>query len=295
MFSKGRVLLYKNYVNLRNNFIANPNQLIKIEQFCTELVNKEIINNYDEIERDYNEASYLNAFWSNYPPEDRGRAPVGDQVPWIEVGEHAVGHKLSRIIGNIYAVSEVGLPAGADNRFVLYSEHIAEITDGITDCVFIFLDIKSVGPRDNFNHTVISPYQVSGDGKWSSPEQNMINSTMKATGKIVAHTFYPAISPIYPLSNGHTAPTIHLFVKPVYKMLNLNSDGMKGQPLESIKNICIPNGLLLTENPNYLAAYPRLFFPGKDDKKKDPQKIRVRVSFDILSEIAPWRVQKFTK
>jgi len=114
---------------------------------------------------------------------------------------------------------------------------------------------------------------------------------MEASGKIASHVFYPAISPIYPLSSGAVAPTIHIFVKPVYTML---SGRYHGQPLESIKNICVPNGILLTKNPDYLDRYPGLFFPGKDDKKKDPKKIRVRVSFEILRQIAPWRVQEFT-
>jgi hypothetical protein len=293
MFTKERDFLHNNYSIAYNYFANHPEQLIELERFSTELVNAEIKENYDEIERDYNEASFLNAFWANYPPDDRGRAPVGDQIPWIEVGEHAVGHKLSRIIGKKYSVSEVGLPSGADNRFVLYSDDILRITNGMTDCAFIFLDIKSVGPRDNSEHTVISPYQVSGDGLWNTPSDNMLNSTMSASGKKVSHVFYPAISPIYPLSNGHVAPTVHLFVKPVYKMLSLDEDGMNGQPLESIKNICVPNGILLTQNPNYLALYPGLFFPGKDDKRKDPRKIRVRVSFKILSDIDNWRVQEF--
>ena len=77
-------------------------------------------------------------------------------------------------------------------------------------------------------------------------------------------------------------------------MLNLASDGLKGQPLESIKNICVPNGLLLTKNPGYLNYYLGLFFPGKDDKSKEPCKIRVRVSFSLLNKISPWRVKEFT-
>lgn len=97
------------------------------------------------------------------------------------------------------------------------------------------------------------------------------------------------------ITNGDIAPTIHLFVKPVYRMLNLASDGLRGQPLESVKNICIPNGLLLSKNPGYLEKYPGLFFPGKDDKSKAPRKIRVRVSFALLSEIAQWRVENFTR
>lgn len=290
MFNAKRLLLYSNYISALNYFKANPKQLIDLEHFITELVNTEIRINYQEIKRDYDEASYLNAFWANYPPEDRGRAPIGDQVPWIEVGEHAVGHKLDRIIGTKYNISEVGLPSGADNRFVIYHNEIDKITNGFTNCAFVFLDIKSVGPRDNFEHTVLSPYQVSGDGIWTSPDTNMTNSPMEAKGKRTSHTFFPAISPIYTLTNGGIAPSIHLFVKPVYKML---SNPQKGQPLESIKNICVPNGILLCLNPGYLKKYQGLFFPGKDDKGKDPKKIRARVSFEILKVIDPWRVQEF--
>lgn len=78
-------------------------------------------------------------------------------------------------------------------------------------------------------------------------------------------------------------------------MMGLSEDGERGQPLESIMNICVPNGLLLTIAPNYLNNYPGLFYPGKDDKKKDPKKVRVRVSFEILREIAPWRVIEFAR
>lgn len=290
LFNAKRTMLYRNYTAALNHFTTNPQQLIDLEQFITELVNTEIRSNYGEIKNDYDEASYLNPFWANYPPEDRGRAPVGDQVPWIEVGEHAVGHKLGRIIGSKYTVSEVGLPSGADNRFVIYHEEIATITHGFTDCAFVFLDIKSVGPRDNFDHTVLSPYQVSGDGIWSKPSDNLSNSPVVAKGQRASHLFYPAISPLYPLTNGHVAPTIHLFVKPVYTML---SGTQKGQPLESIKDICVPNGILLCRNPGYLSRYPGLFFPGKDDKDKDPKKVRARVSFHILKSIANWRVQEF--
>ena len=67
-----------------------------------------------------------------------------------------------------------------------------------------------------------------------------------------------------------------------------------GQPLTKIKVASIPNGLLLTQNPNYMSKYPQLFFPGKDDKSKDLRKIRARVSFDILKQIDSWRVtEKF--
>lgn len=289
MFYKFRPQMFQQYCKARDYFIMHPDVLISLEEYITFVVNGVIKKYYREIEHDYNEASYLNSFWAHYPPDNRGRAPVGDQVPWIEVGEHAVGHKLSRLISNDFSIREIGLPSGADNRFAIYSDEITRITRGLTNCVFVFLDIKSVGPRDNFEHTVISPYQVSGDGIWEDPDDNIHNTTMDAVGSQVSHVFYPAISPIYVFSDSVIAPTIHLFVKPLYKML---TGGHKGQPLESIKTICVPNGLLLTVNPNYLCQFPGLFFPGKDDREKAPRKTRVRVSFRILEQIAPWRIQK---
>ena len=293
MFFEYRELLFENYSRAKDFFCRKPRKLIKIERYITEITNNIIADNYEELSYDYNEASYLNPFWAEYPPDNRGRAPVGDQIPWLEVGEHAIGHKINRLIAADYEIREIGLPSGADNRFVLISDEIADITSGLTDRVFVFLDIKSVGPRDNFNHTVISPYQVSGDGIWNHQDENMVNSTMRAKGHKKSHSFHPAISPIYSMTDGTIAPTVHLFVKPIYKMLSLSERGNVGQPLEEIKNICVPNGLLLTLNPNYLNEYPGLFFPGKDDKGKDPRKIRVRVSFDILRDIAPWRVVTF--
>ncbi len=73
----------------------------------------------DEIARDYNEATFLHPFWQNYPPEDRGRAPKGDQIPWIEVGEHVFGAKLARFLPQQFKVADPGLPTGPDVRFLL--------------------------------------------------------------------------------------------------------------------------------------------------------------------------------
>lgn len=290
LFNEKRGILYNNYVKALEYFTKNPEKLIDIEYLITELVNEEIRANYDEIKSDYDEASYLNPFWANYPPADRGRAPIGDQIPWIEVGEQAVGHKLGRVIGSKYSVSEIGLPSGADNRFVIYHDGISKITEGNIDCAFVFLDIKSAGPRDDFDHIVLSPYQVSGDGIWVDPNENLSNTYINAKGKNVSHHFYPAMSPLYSLTDGRVAPSVHLFVKPVYAML---TGTKRGQPLESIKNICVPNGVLLCRNPGYLTQHPGLFFPGKDDRGKNPLKVRARVSFSELKSIASWRIQEF--
>lgn len=293
MFNEKRLLMWREYNRAKNYFIQNPDQLIEVEYYIVDLINNIIVNNLIEIQRDYNEASYLYPFWAAYQPVKRGRGPRGDQIPWIEVGEHAVGEKINRFISSQFIISEVGLPSGADDRFVLYSDEISNITHGFTNCIFLFLDIKSVGPRDNFDHTVVSPYQVSGNGIWEDPNDVLVNSTMLATGARAQHIFHPAISPIYVLSDGTIAPTIHLFVKPIYKMLRLEHLSQDGQPLESITNVCLPNGLLLTENPNYLHMHPTLFYPGKDDAGKDPLKIRARVSFELLRQIAPWRYTDF--
>ena len=64
-----------------------------------------------------------------------------------------------------------------------------------------------------------------------------------------------------------------------------------GQPLERITIVTLPNGLLLTQKPGYLAKHPALFYPGKDDKTKTKTKLRARVSFEILRKIDPWRVE----
>lgn len=290
MYQQHRNQIFKDYHRARKFFCSHPETLIELERYTTCLCHDLLATHYDEFTKDYNEASYLHPFWANYPPENRGRSPVGDQIPWIEVGEHAIGHKLNRILAQDHRIREIGIPSGADNRFILESDEISRITNGFTNSVMVFLDIKSVGPRDDFEHTVISPYQVSGNGLWDDPRGSMTNTPMRATGNRASHPFYPAITPIYVLSDGTVAPTIHIFVKPVYQMLNLNAPPRTGQPLRHIRVVCVPNGLLLTVNPNYLDAWPGLFFPGKDDHTKPPAKVRCRVSFEILSRIAPWRV-----
>lgn len=291
MYNEHRVAMHHAYNTARTALIERPEMLIRLEEYITDICCRPLCTNYQEFVEDYNEASYTQAFWQLYPPDDRGRSPVGDQVPWIEVGEHAIGHKLCRLIATEYSLREPGLPSGADNRFLLSSNEIDRLSGGLTNSVMVFLDIKSVGPRDDFDHTVISPYQVSGDGIWVRSEDALTNSPMKASGRISKHPFYPAIAPIYVFSDGTVAPTIHVFVKPVYSMLSLAEGGRRGQPLRAIRVICVPNGLLLAVNPNYLDNYPGLFFPGKDDKGKPAPKVRCRVSFKLLTDIAGWRVQ----
>lgn len=290
MFNKYRRNQYTTYNEAYNFFSQNYERLINIEAFVMKELLHFIDLNLPDITRDYNEASYLYPFWQNYPPLDRGRQPVGDQYPWIEVGEQVFGNKLSRYFNANFRVKDSGLPSGSDDRCIISSERIREIL-GITDSVWIFIDIKSAGPRDDFNHAVMSPYQISGSGSWNTLDSGVLNDPIQAIGKRASHEFLCSLSPIYVLSDGTIAPLVTFAIKPVYSMVH--REGVEenlGQPLSKIKVASIPNGILLTSNPNYLSKYPHLFYPGKDDSKKDLRKLHARVSFDILEEIADWRV-----
>lgn len=291
MFNKHRAEQHHLYNIARDYFIKNNEQLVSLEHFfMQELVNSLVLSK-DEIVRDYNEASYLYPFWQNYPPEERGRQPRGDQYPWIEVGEHSIGAKLPRLLAQKFNVRDIGIPSGPDQRFVLSSPEISTLTHGFTDSVWLFMDIKSVGPRDNFDHAVMSHNQVSGNGIWEYSNEGVKNDIVIARGARASHDFHCGISPIYVLSDGTVAPVINILIKPIYQMLSLVNTGYIGQPLSSIVLACIPNGLLLFHGPSYLESYPHLFYPGKDDKNKNPLKVRARVDFRILDRIAPWRVE----
>ena len=291
MFDEYEEMQFVEYNKAATYYKENYSKLVEIERFVMNEIFHFIDLYLPEIARDYNEASYLYPFWKNYPPLDRGRSPIGDQYPWIEVGEQVFGNKLSRYFAANFRVKDSGLPSGSDDRCIISSERIKQIL-GYTDSVWVFIDIKSAGPRDDFNHAVMSPYQISGSGIWRNIGDGIKNAPIKATGKIASHDFLCSLSPIYVLSDGTVAPLVTFAIKPVYGMIHNNDNVNIGQPLEKIKIASIPNGLLLAENPNYIKQYPHLFFPGKDDKSKDLRKIRARVSFDILKKIDSWRVKE---
>ncbi len=286
MFYKYKDIQFEEYKKAAEFFTKNPQHLIDIEFFVMEEIKHFINLHLPEIKRDYDEASYLYSFWKNYPPLDRGRAPKGDQYPWIEVGEQVFGNKLSRYFASNFSVKDAGLPSGADDRCIIASERIRQILS-ITDSVWVFVDIKSAGPRDNFNHAVMSPYQISGSGEWNTVDSGVSNKPIPAIGKRTSHDFMCSLSPIYILSDKTVAPLSAFVIKPVYSMLE---EG--GQPLKQIKIASIPNGILLTKNPNYITSHKGLFFPGKDDKEKDIRKIRARIDFSVLKTIDEWRVSE---
>lgn len=280
---------FKKYNTARMELVKHPEVLFRLEEHFCEILKNEISKDKERILNDYNEASYLFPFWKNYPPEERGRDPKGDQYPWIEVGEHAVGDKLIKYFGK-FKILEIGLPSGADQRFVLQSDRILALTNNLTDKVWLHIDIKSVGPRDNFEHLVMGHNQITGNGEWDEIDKGLSNKAFTAVGSRRSHKFYPSLPPLIVLSDLSIVPILTFAVKPIYLMLDKNING-GGQPISEIKVISIPNGLLLFENPNLLKTHPTLFFPGKDDKGKNPRKLRARISFDKLRDVNDWRIQ----
>jgi hypothetical protein len=281
-------MMRRNYNASRASIVTNPLPLIELEQKLMNLIAEIITNNWAEFERDFNEASRNFPLWANHIPRDRGRAPRGDQIPWIEVGEHSIGHKLSRMLSGIAEVREIGLPFGSDDRFVITNDEVS---------AFLFFDLKSVlhGGRDDADYIVVPPQQVSGNGRWDTTP-SVVNDSVTAVGQHAQHPFHPSLPPIVATSDGHTYPSVHIFIKPVYRIQSRTTDEQRwtGQPLDRIKLICVPNGLLLTENPAYLSLHRGLFYPGKDDKSKPAESLRCRVNTRILREIDSWRVKVLT-
>ena len=292
MYTKYVDKQFELYEEARQFFYDNPDRLIKAEEYVCRCITETLTDFRDEFINDYNEASYLYSFWGSYPPDDRGKQPTGDQFPWIEVGEHTVGHKAERLMGGRFSIREVGLPSGTDDRYELSNSALKDILE-ITDGVMVFLDTKSTGPTDSEKDLVVSGYQVSGDGQWNDRSQPLKNTQIVARGKRGSSEFQPRLSPIYCLSDGRTLPSVYLFLKVLYSVdPRDDSSGWMcgGQPLKGVTIACLPNGLLTFGPTDYHGKHPMLFYPGKDGANVSPIKRRARVSIDKLAEIAPWRV-----
>lgn len=289
MFNKYSSKQRDRYEFAREYFVAHPEKIEEAEKYLMRCISETLMDFRDEFRDDYNEANYLFPFWGSYPPSDRGRSPVGDQIPWIEVGEHSIGHRVERLMGSRFAIREVGMPSGTDDRFLLSNSRLKDILE-ITSSVMVFLDVKSSGPRESHDDLVVPPYQVSGDGMWKTNSPTISNSVVEVFGSRKSNQFRPAISPILCLSDGTIAPVIHLFLKTIYTMARDNKNKNIGQPLKQIKLACLPNGIELFVNPGLHFLNQGLLYPGKDDKSKPLEKRRARVSLTMLQDIDAWRV-----
>lgn len=285
------------YNQARTHFLANPEMLIELEKFLTNYIVSIINDHLIEIKEDYNSASDFYPYWQSCPPQDRGRKPIQDQHPWSEVGEKVLGSKLSRLLDLKFSVRDSGFPIGSDQRFVLTNkyedEEISAATGGITNSVWLFVDIKSAGPTDNEPSLVMSPNQVSGDGIWKNTPDGVKNSVFRAIGTRTEHEFHVTLPPIIVFPDGTIVPIVTIALKPKYQVLPPLVVGTRnaGQPLDEIDIACIPNGLLITaQTLKGLDTYKGLFHPGKDGNSSSG-KVRARVCLEGLKKIAPWRMQ----
>ena len=64
--------------------------ITQLEQGFMEAIVKAVLKVVPEIEKEFKAAPDYLPFWLNYAPRQRGRAPVGDAVPWGEVGEKLI-------------------------------------------------------------------------------------------------------------------------------------------------------------------------------------------------------------
>lgn len=282
--------LRERYLQVRKLLVEHPDILVEIEEIVSRRLCQIIRDGRGEIKADYDAASKLFPFWRSNPPLERGRMPKGDQFPWIEVGENAVGNWIIMNMAKYYNVSNPAFPTGPDQRIVISGPSIRDASSGLTDSVWLMMDIKSAGPRDDADHAVMSRNQVSGSGEWLSEKEWVTNSPLQAVGARKVDEFFPSLPPLVILNNGKALPVITMAIKTVYSMSSVGAslDEWSGQPLSRVDVATIPNGLLLSCNPGYAMSHKGILFPGKDDKSVVSNR-RARVSFGKLREISSWR------
>lgn len=256
------------YYHLRNHYLQNPQLILDLEQHYMLFLYEAVFSCAPRIAIDFNRAMDLMPFWINYPPLQRGRAPSGAAIPWLEVGESVIGAHLIRAIAELNPnVAYPGLPSGSDIRFM-------------TQDALVHLDIKVTGPNDKADEIVASPNQLSGDGaSWQN--SGVVNSPVQVFGSRANMIFQPELVPFYQLE-GKLLACLTYFLKGVYAV-----EAVGSQPLDYLELVCVPNGLLSFTGVNYNETQKGLFIPGKDISQF--QKKRVRVRMRPLQEIAEWR------
>lgn len=269
------------YQKMRECLLMAPEQIIELERHYMDFFTEVVLDSAEAIYTDFGKSADLLPFWINYPPRQRGRAFSGTAVPWGDMGEKAVSASVIRTITQKSSeITYPGLPSGADLRFA-------------TPDALIHFDFKLTGPNDRDDEVVASPNQISGNGKfWEQAESDRMpgvrNSIFKVVGpKGGTMNFEPTLPPLYEI-DGNKLACLTYFLKVVYRVEDFGD-----QPLDHMELVCVPNGLLMFDGETY-ATKRGLLIPGKDDKTVETGK-RVRVRFDPLSEIAGWRVVRFTR
>lgn len=267
------------YFLSRENLSKNLQQIIDIERYYTQfLLNEIILPVAEDIWSNFTlDPLKLLPFWKNYPPEQRGRGPIGTSVPWLELGEKTISSNIIKALGSKGDnITFPGLPTGGDIRFA-------------DKKVYIHLDVKLTGPNDNANEVVVPPNQVSGDGiSWND---GVLNSTWPVrrvrSGEINYH-FQPKLPPIYIL-NDNTLICLTYFFDAIYDVT-----GFGNHPIKYFELVCVPNGLLMFDGPK-LANTPNLIIAGKDDKTTPDDAKRIRIRLEPLSKINNWRATKIKR
>lgn len=260
------------YFDHRETLLSDLPQIRDSEESHAQFLLNCILDSAAQIQKDFDRAGELKNFWLNNPPENRGFAPRGDKVPWIEVAETTVTPNVVKAVSEEAPNVEFpGLPSGADTRFLM-------------DRSLIHFDVKATGPTDNAYEIVASPNQVSGDGSiWT--EEGVDNEPFDVYGPRGGHTpFKPELSPLYEIEGSwYICETF--FLKAIYDVEERGE-----QPLKYLELSCVPNGLLLFEDPFYADQMDNLLRPGKDEQGTAHP--RTRIELDPLAQIAPWRSVK---
>ncbi len=264
------------YFAEREKLINDYEKIEKIEELYSKILLNDILMPVAEnIYKDFTESPLkLLPFWKNYPPEQRGRQPIGNSIPWLELGEKTIGSNIIGKLSNHFPdITFPGLPTGGDIRFA-------------TDNVYIHLDIKLTGPNDNPDEVVVPPNQVSGDGKnWDDGILNsnfpIVYQSGSKAGQLNYH-FQPKLPPFYIL-DGKTYLCLTFFLEAIY-----NVDGFGDHPLKHFELSCVPNGLIMFDGYSY-SQKKGLFIAGKDDNTKGEDTKRVRIRLTPLSQINKWR------
>jgi hypothetical protein len=265
------------YFQERDRLLNNTNEIVRAEEsFQDELVHNVLANCFASIHREFSISPVtLLRFWQNYPPEQRGRQPMGHSVPWLELGEKVLAFNIISELSKRHPNLKFhGLPTGGDMRFTLPG-------------LYIHLDIKMTGPNDNPNEVVVPPNQVSGAGEeWN--EHGVLNSSFpihyqsRSKSHLINYWFQPKLPPFY-IIDGKPHLTITAFIDAIYDV-----QGFGNHPLKKLEMSIVPNGLIMFDTKR-LAETPGLLIAGKDDKTVPDDSKRVRVRLDPLSTIDSWR------
>ncbi len=258
------------YDAIRKEYVSRYKEIIAFEKEQFEILLNALIEQYDSIEKDFNEASTLVKFWLRYPPQQRGYKPTEESFPWGEVGEKVLDAYLYKIFYTKFTNPRfIGLPYGHDSRFV-------------SEDAFIQIDTKSTGPNDNPDEVVSSPNQVTGDGLFCD-SHGVYNSPVEVIGPRAVLHFQPELPPFYVVDRKPRL-TLTFYLKCVYSVVSKGN-----QPLHHLELICVPNGILMFDTMKY-GSSKGLLTPGKDEVTAKHK--RTRIKLDPLARIDKWRCVK---